>query len=683
MSYGSLPVLLESDISVFTFNVGQVRLCCECGLIKEEYSDEELGLCIIVLSTFIHREPSLAAPFLPDILNAVTKVALKAMYPWQSETNMHLPGGAVSVAHQFLRCVLHQLAPNGIFLQMFQTRINVSTRMQFFKSVAQALTDFNELNPIAPLQLLLETLNTKKSIPLGRLSTILHNIACYLDCLPLEAGLGPGTITWSGLLSQFEGFFRKLVLLLSSIEDITPALRIMISILKVPGIQQSKGLLDPFSKILSHAIQNCSLKFSFLIDLCHLCHRGFARERDKHFMGRTIVFELIQAIKFKTTLPDRNFLLLLHFVLQDVGGTLPNNSALKEVSTDTYLIFNSNASESLKTQISEVLDFLADFHTLSKVKSYNKGCKPGLNEDTLGGLLKSGLAQYLALEITRGNNRENRAVSRFLPWLYNAPSLVQLGIREYADCINHIRLLTWLLLGSLIHSVTYAANNNLQAHGHTTASAQPIPLEGSCYIADHIQIIFSGYPEHSRTSVQHISALFQAIILCQLWTVYLEEMVKNNSSGTEHSNSAMNILLEFWVKVTPCLLHLMSHSKQLTHETSRTWRARVPARIKLAELVNLHFLNLLEIFLDRGSILLNKLMPMWIPILRFHQNQYPGHLLMRLKSHHNYLSHSTMDFFTSSRQEANKKLLRWLQRLQFKMGQIEMQSSNITQFYSI
>lgn len=33
-----------------------------------------------------------------------------------------------------------------------------STRMQFFKSVAQALVDFNELNPIAPLQLLLEVI---------------------------------------------------------------------------------------------------------------------------------------------------------------------------------------------------------------------------------------------------------------------------------------------------------------------------------------------------------------------------------------------------------------------------------------------------------------------------------------------------------------------------------------------
>lgn len=95
--------------------------CSECGTVKEEYSDEELGLCIVALGTFIHREPALAAPMLPDILSIVSKVGTHAMYPWQSENNIHLPGGAVSVAHQFLRCVLHQLAPNGIFTQMFQT----------------------------------------------------------------------------------------------------------------------------------------------------------------------------------------------------------------------------------------------------------------------------------------------------------------------------------------------------------------------------------------------------------------------------------------------------------------------------------------------------------------------------------------------------------------------------------
>jgi hypothetical protein len=51
---------------------------------------------------------------------------------------------------------------------------------------------------------------------------------------------------------------------------------------------------------------------------------------------------------------------------------------------------------------------LADVHTLSKVKSNVKGLTVGLNEDTLGGILKASLAQYVALEITRGNGRDNR-----------------------------------------------------------------------------------------------------------------------------------------------------------------------------------------------------------------------------------------------------------------------------------
>ncbi|KZC06519.1 Protein unc-79 like protein [Dufourea novaeangliae] len=649
--------------------------CSECGTLKEEYSDEELGLCIINLGTFIHREPSLAAPLLPEILRVVTKVALNAMYPWQSETNMHLPGGAISVAHQFLRCVLHQLAPNGVFVQMFQTHLNESTRMQFFKSVAQALVDFNELNPIAPLQLLLETLNVKKSLPTERLPVILYNIACYLDCLPLEAGLGPGATTWSGLLAQFDNLFRRLVLMLSSIEDTTPLLRIMISLLKVPGIQQSKGMLDPFAKILSYAIQNSTLKYSYLTDLCYLCHRGFTRDRDKHFFGRTIVFELIQAIKFKITIPDSNFLLLLHFVLQDIGGSLPNTIALENIQTDVSPIYNTNASESLKSQLTDVLDFLADFHTLSKVKSYSKGMQAGLNEDTLGGILKCGLAQYVALEITRGNNRENRAVIRYLPWLNSAPSVLQQGAREYVDCIGHIRLLSWLLLGSLTHTAMFSGNNNAHNHGPSIPTAQPIPQETSCHVADHVQAIFSGFPEQSKeskASVLHMSSLFHAFILCQaslrtaLWTMYLEELSKNNPSNSEGHNVTMNILLEFWGKITPCILQLVDYNRVL------------------AEMVNLHFLSLLEALLECGSILLSKLLPLWSPILHSHHVQLPGHLQVRLQNCRDFPPNKMAEHFTSSRRESNATLLRWLHRLQFKMGQIEMQSSTATlQFYSI
>lgn len=47
--------------------------CTECGVMLEEYSDEEIGIMVIILGTFIHREAALAAPFLPEILAIVTK----------------------------------------------------------------------------------------------------------------------------------------------------------------------------------------------------------------------------------------------------------------------------------------------------------------------------------------------------------------------------------------------------------------------------------------------------------------------------------------------------------------------------------------------------------------------------------------------------------------------------------
>lgn len=42
-------------------------------MIREEYNDDEIGLCIIVLGTLVHREPALAAPILHQIISAVAK----------------------------------------------------------------------------------------------------------------------------------------------------------------------------------------------------------------------------------------------------------------------------------------------------------------------------------------------------------------------------------------------------------------------------------------------------------------------------------------------------------------------------------------------------------------------------------------------------------------------------------
>ena len=50
-----------------------------------------------------------------------------------------------------------------------------------------------------------------------------------------------------------------------------------------------------------------------------------------------------------------------------------------------------------------------------------------LNEDTLGSHLKAAIAQFTALEFTRSNGRDSRAVTRYLPWLYHPPSAMQQG----------------------------------------------------------------------------------------------------------------------------------------------------------------------------------------------------------------------------------------------------------------
>lgn len=52
-----------------------------------------------------------------------------------------------------------------------------------------------------------------------------------------------------------------------------------------------------------------------------------------------------------------------------------------------------------------------------------------------------------------------------------------------------------------------------------------------------------------------MSALFHAFHLCQLWTVYCER------AATYSSTTAFAHLVDFWARVTPAILQLLSHSK--------------------------------------------------------------------------------------------------------------------------
>ena len=50
-----------------------VERCPDCNAVLEQYDDDTIGLCVVVLATYIHREPSLATPMLLKSLIAVSR----------------------------------------------------------------------------------------------------------------------------------------------------------------------------------------------------------------------------------------------------------------------------------------------------------------------------------------------------------------------------------------------------------------------------------------------------------------------------------------------------------------------------------------------------------------------------------------------------------------------------------
>ena len=147
------------------------------------YSEDEVGHCIIVLSTLINREPSLCAPLLPEILLTVTRVIRETQYSWELDSNIYVPQNSRSIAKQFIRCALHQLSGNiiswvkvrfekylfiqstyvisislcqilignGIFSMLFLMELQEEQRTKFFGTLVNCLLDFTELSPAAPV----------------------------------------------------------------------------------------------------------------------------------------------------------------------------------------------------------------------------------------------------------------------------------------------------------------------------------------------------------------------------------------------------------------------------------------------------------------------------------------------------------------------------------------------------
>ena len=104
----------------------------------------------------------------------------------------------------------------------------------------------------------------------------------------------------------------------------------------------------------------------------------------------------------------------------------------------------------------------------------------------------------------------------------------------------------------------------------------------------------------------------------------------------------------------------------------------------MAEMVSLHFLGLMESLQECNSAILARVMPMWTPVFNSYSGQLPGHLRLRLQTCVDWQPpHQMSDFSEAPGINTSNPMLKYLQKVQFKTAQIEMQSSAVTQFYTI
>ena len=62
----------------------------------------------------------------------------------------------------------------------------------------------------------------------------------------------------------------------------------------MPGVNNARNVLDPISKLVSYALENCNVGFVQLLNVCHFCNKSFVKERDRQTITRTATYVLVQ-----------------------------------------------------------------------------------------------------------------------------------------------------------------------------------------------------------------------------------------------------------------------------------------------------------------------------------------------------------------------------------------------------
>ena len=98
--------------------------------------------------------------------------------------------------------------------------------------------------------MVLQGVNEMKNITCEQMTNVVKNIASFVDYIAMETS----SPTWATILVQFDLFFRRLPTLLPNPCDVTPVLKIMIAVLKIPGLTSVKVAMFWLHLLISRCI---------------------------------------------------------------------------------------------------------------------------------------------------------------------------------------------------------------------------------------------------------------------------------------------------------------------------------------------------------------------------------------------------------------------------------------------
>jgi len=94
---------------------------------------------------------------------------------------------------------------------------------------------------------------------------------------------------------------------------------------------------------------------------------------------------------------------------------------------------------------------------------------------------------------------------RFIPWLYSPPSLAQALPGQFSESVANVRVLAWILLGSLhargVNGFSSSNFQQFQQQQQTNINQNiclPVPIACSSQMADYINFVLAGFADQSK-----------------------------------------------------------------------------------------------------------------------------------------------------------------------------------------